>query len=105
MLVALGRMDTRSAEEVAATLARLRQVLELSRHHLHKEDQFLHPLMESRQRDSTSLMREQHGEHRILWARFADAELHGIHQAILGSMEPRLLGGLRASRGEQPLAA
>lgn len=63
MLVALGRMDTSDAEDVAATLARLRQVIDLSRQHLHKEDQHVHPAMESRARGSTARMREDHTDH------------------------------------------
>ena len=63
MLVALGRMDANDPEELRATLARLRHVLELSRHHLHHEDQHVHPAMESRRRGSTALMREQHASH------------------------------------------
>lgn len=142
-LVALGRLDTSDAEELAATLARLRHVIELSRHHLHKEDQHVHPAMESRRRGSTFRMRKDHTEHEeaferlealalrversqgparedaslelyrafalymaedlvhmhaeetennaVLWAHFDDAELHGIHQAILASMDPQLL--------------
>lgn len=128
MLVLLGRMDTSDAEEVAATLARLRQVLELSRQHLHKEDQYVHPLMESRRGGSTKLMREQHRSHeaalelyrcyalymaddfahmheeetennRLLWAHFEDAELRDVHQAIVAAMDPL------AALGPQPLAA
>lgn len=142
-LVALGRMDTSDAEELAATLARLRQAIELSRHHLHKEDQHVHPAMESRARGSTARMREDHAGHEeaferlealalrversqgpardaaalelyrgfalymaddlvhmhaeetennaVLWAHFDDAELAGIHQAILASLGPQLL--------------
>lgn len=69
MLVALGRLDTADAEEARATLARLRRVVELSRHHLHNEDQHVHPAMESRRRGSTSLMRKQHGEHQEAFER------------------------------------
>lgn len=142
-LAALGRMDTSDAEEVAATLARLRHVIELSRQHLHKEDQHVHPAMESRRRGSTARMRKDHSEHKeafqrlealalrvershgparddaalelyrgfalymaddfvhmhaeetennaVLWEHFDDAELLGIHQAILASIAPPLL--------------
>jgi len=83
MLVALGRMDTSDAEEVAATLARLRQVLELSRQHLHKEDQYVHPLMESRRRGSTALMREQHRSHEVAFER-----LEALALRIEGSRGP-----------------
>ena len=62
-LVALGRMDAADADELATTLAHLRHVVELSRHHLHKEDQHVHPAMESRRRGSTARMRGDHGAH------------------------------------------
>jgi iron-sulfur cluster repair protein YtfE (RIC family) len=142
LLVALGRMDGADAEERGATLARLRHFLDLARHHLHKEDQYVHPAMESRRRGSTSLMRKQHAEHEdaferlealalrveaspaagraaaaldlyrgfalymaddlvhmheeetennaVLWAHFSDAELLGIHQAIVAAVGPVL---------------
>jgi hypothetical protein len=142
-LVALGRVDTADGEELASALARLRHVIELSRHHLHKEDQHVHPAMESRRRGSTFRMRKDHTGHEeaferletlvlrversqgparddaslelyrafalhmaddlvhmhaeetennaVLWAHFDDAELHGLHQAILASMDAQLL--------------
>ena len=34
---------------------------------------------------------EETVNNRVLWARFDDAELHAIHQSIVGSMDPRLL--------------
>jgi hypothetical protein len=62
-LVALGRMDGADAADVQATLARLRHAIDLSRQHLHKEDQYVHPAMESRRRGSTAAPRKQHTEH------------------------------------------
>lgn len=62
-LAALGRMDTGDAAEVGSTLARVRHAVHLSRHHLYKENQYLHPAMESRRRGSTALVRGQHAEH------------------------------------------
>lgn len=143
LLVVLGRMDSADAGETQATLARLRSFLDLARHHLHHEDQHVHPAMESRRRGSIARMRTQHAEHEeaferlealalrvescpaaertdaalelyrafalymaddlvhmheeetennaVLWAHFSDAELAGIHQAILASLSPALL--------------
>lgn len=148
LLVALGRMDSADPEEMTATLARLRHFLDLARHHLHKEDQYVHPAMESRRRGSTALMRKQHTEHEeaferlealalrveaspaagrsaaaldlyrgfalymaddlvhmheeetennaVLWAECDDAELMGIHQAIVASVGPLLPEFLRS---------
>ena len=62
-LVALGRLDTADAEELASTLARLRQAISLARQHLHKEDHHVHPAMESRRRGSTAGMRRDHRGH------------------------------------------
>lgn len=62
-LVSAGRMDCGDEAEVSSTLARVRQVIELTRHHLHHENQHVHPVLESRQRSSTLAAAREHTEH------------------------------------------
>jgi len=62
-LVATGRMDPRDDADVVATLARVRQVIELGRHHLHHENQHVHPLLEARRRGAAAASAREHTEH------------------------------------------
>jgi hypothetical protein len=62
-LVAAGRMDTADEAEVAQTLGRVRLMIELSRHHLHHENQHVHPAMEARRRGASAAAARGHAEH------------------------------------------
>lgn len=62
-LVAVGRMDCGDEAQARETLGRVRLAVELGRHHLHHENQHVHPLMESRRRGSTSPTAKEHTEH------------------------------------------
>lgn len=62
-LVATGRMDPNDEAEVADTMARVRQVIELSRHHLHHENQHVHPALEGRRRGAAAASAAEHTEH------------------------------------------
>lgn len=62
-LVAAGRMDCADEAEVAQALGRVRLMIELSRHHLHHENQHVHPAMEARQRGASAASAREHTEH------------------------------------------
>jgi hypothetical protein len=62
-LVALGRMDCADEVQAGETLGQVRLAIELGRHHLHHENQHVHPVMESRVRGSTSAAARAHTEH------------------------------------------
>jgi hypothetical protein len=148
-LGAIGRMDASDDAEVAAALGALRRVITLGRHHLHHENQYIHPALEARRRGAACASAKEHTEHEetferlealaqhlersrgaereaaalelyrelglhaakdfvhmhaeetennaVLWAHYSDAELAGIHRAILASVGPQLLNeNLRA---------
>ena len=62
-LVAAGRVDVHDADEVAGTLAQVRGLLAFCRAHLHAENQFLHPAMESRRPGSACATAKEHDGH------------------------------------------
>jgi hypothetical protein len=62
-LVAAGRMDTADEDDVAQTLGRVRLMIELSRHHLHHENQHVHPALEGRRRGASAASAREHVEH------------------------------------------
>lgn len=95
LLVALGRMDSADAEETRAALARLRGFLDFARHHLHHEDQHMHPAMESRRRGSTANMRTQHAEHEEAFERLEALALR-VESSSAGERAAAALGLYRA---------
>jgi len=62
-LIAVGRMDVHDADELAATLAQARGLLEFCLEHLHAESQFLHPAMEARRPGAAGTTAREHDEH------------------------------------------
>jgi hypothetical protein len=62
-LVAAGRMDAGDEAEVAQTLGRVRLMIELSRHHLHHENQHVHPVMEARRHGASTASARGHTGH------------------------------------------
>lgn len=63
VLGAVGRMDPRDAEDLAATLERVRSLLALCRCHLRKENDFVHRAMEAAVPGSAGRIAEEHVEH------------------------------------------
>lgn len=68
-MVAAGRMDSSDESEVAQTLAQVRLMIELSRHHLHHENQHVHPAMEARRRGASAASADEHTEHQRAFER------------------------------------
>jgi hypothetical protein len=64
VLVELGRLDTRDADECRATLGRLHSLLALMDSHLAHENRFIHPALEALQRGSSARVDEDHEAHR-----------------------------------------
>jgi hypothetical protein len=62
-LTAVGRMDCDDDQEVAATLAQLRELLRVCAAHVQHENQFVHRAMEQRRPGSTSGIADEHIEH------------------------------------------
>lgn len=62
-LAALGRMDINDADEVAAALAQLRELLNLCDQHVQKENKFVHAAMEQRKPGSSAEISAEHIEH------------------------------------------
>jgi hypothetical protein len=75
-LVALGRMDASDDADVAAALAALRRVLVLGRHHLHQENQHIHPALEARARGAACASVREHTEHAEALERLEALALH-----------------------------
>ena len=63
VLSAVGRLDAYDPAEVAATVERVRVLLDACRFHLHKENQFVHPAMEARRPGSASPVAAEHVHH------------------------------------------
>lgn len=61
-LVAVGRMDLFDPTATAETLGAVRALLDLSRTHLHVENQFFHPAMESRRPASARRTANDHAD-------------------------------------------
>lgn len=59
----VGRLDTEDAAEVAATLAQAGALLEACRSHVHKENKFVHPLIEARRPGDSERIAEEHVGH------------------------------------------
>lgn len=62
-LVALGRVDTDDATELAETAARLRALLDLCAQHLDHENTFVHPALEARAQGTSFTIAAEHVEH------------------------------------------
>lgn len=62
-LTAVGRMDCGDDQEVTATLAQLRELLQICAAHVHHENQFVHRAMEQRRPGSTAGIADEHIEH------------------------------------------
>jgi hypothetical protein len=62
-LVAVGRMDCDDDQDVAAALARLRELLEVCAGHLEHENRFVHSAMERRRPGSALRIADEHIEH------------------------------------------
>lgn len=82
VLAAVGRMDAEDAAEVAGTAVRVRDLLDICRRHLHHENQFIHPAMESRKPGSTGRTADDHvGHEKAIEA--IEADLLGV-EAVSG---------------------
>jgi hypothetical protein len=66
-----GRMDASDDSEVAQTLAQVRSLIEICHAHLDKEEEYLHPAMETRRPGSA---RDTQGDHASHLQAFADIE-------------------------------
>jgi hypothetical protein len=62
-LHAAGRLDVNDPEDVAATLAEVRGLFGFLRSHLHHENQFMHPALETRHPGSARQTAHEHVEH------------------------------------------
>jgi hypothetical protein len=63
VLTTVGRIDADDASEVTRALAQVRDLLELCRAHLEKEEQYVHVAMEARRRGSTVRTADDHAAH------------------------------------------
>jgi hemerythrin-like domain-containing protein len=59
-LAAVGRMDATDPDDVGATVARVRELIELCVAHLEKEEHYLHPAMEARKPGSSQHTARDH---------------------------------------------
>lgn len=139
-LLALGRMDSEDALELAQGTQRVLQLLDFCRSHLRHENEFVHPALEARAPGASGQIAHEHAEHEeaiaalasqttallnceparraagtlalyralalfiahnfehmhveetahnaVLWARYTDAELVEIHDALVASIPP-----------------
>jgi hemerythrin-like domain-containing protein len=62
-LLRVGRLDTGDADELAATLAQLRALLELCRSHVAHENEFVHAAIEARRPGASQRIAAEHVEH------------------------------------------
>jgi len=139
-LLALGRMDSDDALELAQVTQRVRELLDFCRAHLRHENEFVHTAMEARAPGASGQIAHEHAQHEadiavlaaqagalldvepaaraaatlalyralslfiahnfehmhveetahnaVLWARYTDAELIEIHDALVASIPP-----------------
>lgn len=59
----VGRLDTGDADELAATMAQLRALLELCRSHVAHENEFVHAAIEARRPGASQRIAAEHVEH------------------------------------------
>jgi hypothetical protein len=62
-LLAVGRMDTDDALELANTTERVLQLLDFCRSHLEHENEFVHPAIEARAAGASAVIAHEHEEH------------------------------------------
>lgn len=62
-LTRVGRLDSTDADELAATLAQLRALLELCRSHVAHENEFVHAAIEARRPGASQRIAAEHVEH------------------------------------------
>lgn len=62
-LTRVGRLDTGDADELAATLAQIRSLLELCRSHVAHENEFVHAAIEARRPGGSQRVAAEHVEH------------------------------------------
>jgi hypothetical protein len=67
-LVAVGRMDPHDGDEVAATAALVRELLQFAPIHLQAEEDWIHPALEMRRAGSSAETRADHLQHREAFA-------------------------------------
>jgi hypothetical protein len=76
-LVAVGRMDAADAGDVAAAAEQVRELVEVCRAHLDKEETWLHPAMEARAPGSSGRAAHDHRDHLQAFARL-EADLAAV---------------------------
>lgn len=59
----LGRLDVEDPLDLAAGLAQLDALLDAARHHLEKENTFIHPAIEARRAGASAAIEVEHDEH------------------------------------------
>ncbi|HWA39384.1 MAG TPA: hemerythrin domain-containing protein [Burkholderiales bacterium] len=79
-LVRAGAMDVEDGEETAVVLAAVRNLIDLTRHHLHHENQHVHPLLEARVAGATASLMREHIEHEEAFERL-EAAVRAVEQA------------------------
>lgn len=62
-LLHLSRLDVDDPLELTAALAQLDALLDAARHHLDKENQFVHPAIEARRAGASAAIEAEHDEH------------------------------------------
>jgi len=93
-LVAVGRMDPHDADEVAATAALVRELLQFAHIHLQAEEDWIHPALEMRRAGSSAETRADHLQHRetenhaTLIECYSEEEIGAIEGSIVGSHTP-----------------
>lgn len=62
-LLHLSRLDVEDPLDLAAGLAQLDALLEAAHHHVHTENEFLHPAIEARRAGASAAIESEHDEH------------------------------------------
>ena len=90
VLTTVGRIDPFDADEVAAGIAEVRALVEISRKHLFTENQFIHTAMEARRRGSACVTANEHVQHEE-----ALEKIESILRAVQRSFGPDLQAQLQ----------
>jgi hypothetical protein len=85
-LAAVGRMDATDPDEVGATAGRVRELIEMCRAHLEKEERYLHPAMEAREPGSSKRTARDHVDQPEAIERI-EAELRAIEEGNSDAQE------------------
>jgi hypothetical protein len=93
-LASVGRMDVHDADDVGRTLAQVRELLDVCRHHLNAEDRFIHAAMEARRPGSTADRASEHADHARAFERL-EAEVRAVERV---QPEARAAAALRLYR-------